>query len=228
MADLDLAIDVLLQQMMELQVMDVMRSLTTLRTPSLTNSQRFDIAATKSAKCTRRTFEQKQHNMTAFFGCLPIFMAKAWEMVPGLFSTRPFSTRHFSTRHISTKALLYQDISLPWTPLYQDTFLPRHISTMNTFLPMTLLYPDTSLPQTLVYPIVKSDTSLPLTLLYLLLKKTPVYLGTLLLRDIKYNLLDKENGGNIKPGPTLFSVRDAHLLHYPTYKKLCFLNVHYR
>ena len=150
-----------------------------------------------------------------------------WE-VPGLFSTRPFSTRHFSTRHISTKALLYQDISLPWTPLYQDTFLPRHISTMNTFLPMTLLYPDTSLPQTLVYPIVKSDTSLPLTLLYLLLKKTPVYLGTLLLRDIKYNLLYKENGGNIKPGPTLFSVRDAHLLHYPTYKKLCFLNVHYR
>ena len=93
---------------------------------------------------------------------------------------------------------------------------------------MTLLYPDTSLPQTLVYPIVKSDTSLPLTLLYLLLKKTPVYLGTLLLRDIKYNLLYKENGGNIKPGPTLFSVRDAHLLHYPTYKKLCFLNVHYR
>ena len=80
MADLDLAIDVLLQQMMELQVMDVMRSLTTLRTPSLTNSQRFDIAATKSAKCTRRTFEQKQHNMTAFFGCLPIVKAKAWEI----------------------------------------------------------------------------------------------------------------------------------------------------
>ena len=64
---------------------------------------------------------------------------------------------------------------------------------MDTSLPMTLLYPDTSLPQTLVYPIVKSDTSLPLKLLYLLLKKTPLYLGTLLLRDIKYNVPYTEN-----------------------------------
>ena len=109
-----------------------------------------------------------------------------------LYQTFLYQTRLYQTH-------LYQDTSLPRHISTMDISLPRHLSTKthiyhghlsthDTSLPRHFPTPDTSLPNSKTRHLYTTDTFL------LLVKKTPLYLGTMLLRDIKYNLPCTENG----------------------------------
>ena len=74
MADYGLALDALIRQMNEIQIMDSMRSSHRLPMPSVENSHRFDVAATKMSSCVRTTYDGRNREMTSFFGCPPLVL----------------------------------------------------------------------------------------------------------------------------------------------------------
>ena len=67
--------------MTEIQIMDSMRSFHRFPMPSLENSQRFDVVATKMSSCVRTTYDGRNREMTSFNGCPPLVMAKTWELL---------------------------------------------------------------------------------------------------------------------------------------------------
>ena len=81
MADYELSIDALSRQMTELQTMDATRLSRDPNMPPIGDSHRFDVLATKISGCTRDTPNERNREMTAFFGCPPIVMAKLWGLV---------------------------------------------------------------------------------------------------------------------------------------------------